>query len=521
MTPPRSSRRATGLAAILGVGAFALARSCRRRRRRRSERRRRCRSRGPTATPPSTRPTRASPTTRPPTSTWSPGRAPRGAGPRSSAACRRGAPPSAPSCRISDMGPPERRGFGGQEPAVAYNVRTNEYLVVWHGDDDAGPLVDDEFEIFAQRLSAGGAEVGRQRPADLRHGAERRHGLLGPESRRSPTTRPATSTSSPGRGTTTPGRSSTTSTRSSCQRLSATGARSAPTTGGSPTWARRRHDLLGRATRPSPTTRRANQYLVAWDGDDDTGPLVDGEDEVFVQRLAANGVEEGAERPARSRTWDPTATPVVRRRGPEPGLQPGERRVPGRLGGRRRHRRARSSDEVEIFVQRLAATGAEVGDERPADLPDGPGRRHHVRRARTPAWRSAPRATSTWWPGRRRTTPGRCSTRRSRSTRSGSARTGPRSGTTTCASPRWAWTATHRATASSAAVAYGSQANEYLIAWDGDTTVAPLVNDESEVYARRFGAGAPVASAVCKVLPPVPPPTPGDPATSRSRPASS
>ena len=63
------------------------------------------------------------------------------------------------------------------------------------------------------------------------------------------------------------------------------------------------------------------------------------------------------------------------------------------------------------------------------------------------------------------------------------------------------------------ALAYGSQANEYLIAWHGDTTVAPRVNDEFEVYARRFGAGAPVAgaSAVCKVLPPVPPPSPGDP----------
>ena len=63
------------------------------------------------------------------------------------------------------------------------------------------------------------------------------------------------------------------------------------------------------------------------------------------------------------------------------------------------------------------------------------------------------------------------------------------------------------------ALAYGSQANEYLIAWDGDTTVAPRVNDEFEVYARRFGAGAPVASAsaVCKTLSPVPPPSPGDP----------
>ena len=66
-----------------------------------------------------------------------------------------------------------------------------------------------------------------------------------------------------------------------------------------------------------------------------------------------------------------------------------------------------------------------------------------------------------------------------------------------------------------ASVAYGSRANEYLIAWEGDTSVPPLVNDKSEIYARRFGAGTALANAVCKVLPPVPPPTPGDPADIR------
>ena len=58
------------------------------------------------------------------------------------------------------MGPPAAAGFGAEDPAVAYNARRNEYLVVWSGDDDTGPLVNDEFEIFAQRLTAGGDEVG-------------------------------------------------------------------------------------------------------------------------------------------------------------------------------------------------------------------------------------------------------------------------------------------------------------------------------------------------------------------------
>jgi hypothetical protein len=60
------------------------------------------------------------------------------------------------------------------------------------------------------------------------------------------------------------------------------------------------------------------------------------------------------------------------------------------------------------------------------------------------------------------------------------------------------------------AIALSTRANEYLIAWHGDPD-PPQANDEFEVFARRFGAGAPSAGAVCKALPPPPPPSPGDP----------
>ena len=44
---------------------------------------------------------------------------------------------------------------------MAYNAADNEYLVVWMGDDNVGGLVDNEYEIFGQRLDAAtGAEVG-------------------------------------------------------------------------------------------------------------------------------------------------------------------------------------------------------------------------------------------------------------------------------------------------------------------------------------------------------------------------
>ncbi len=66
--------------------------------------------------------------------------------------------------RISDMGPdtgPTAANFDAYNPAVTYNNSTNEYLVAWSGDD----TTDDEFEIFGQRISAAGAEVG---PNDFR-----------------------------------------------------------------------------------------------------------------------------------------------------------------------------------------------------------------------------------------------------------------------------------------------------------------------------------------------------------------
>src|SRR6266542_6659011 len=59
--------------------------------------------------------------------------------------------------RISFMGPDGDTRFGASFPAVAYNSRNNEYLVVWSGDD----VTDNEFEIFAQRINAAtGAQIG-------------------------------------------------------------------------------------------------------------------------------------------------------------------------------------------------------------------------------------------------------------------------------------------------------------------------------------------------------------------------
>lgn len=61
--------------------------------------------------------------------------------------------------RISDMGPDGDAAYDALNPAVAYNSIDNNYLVVWEGDDTPGDLVEGEMEIFGQILSANGSEV--------------------------------------------------------------------------------------------------------------------------------------------------------------------------------------------------------------------------------------------------------------------------------------------------------------------------------------------------------------------------
>jgi hypothetical protein len=62
--------------------------------------------------------------------------------------------------RISNMGPDDDTNYTGSHPAVAVNPSNGEYLVVWHGEDNTPPLVDNELEIFGQRLTAAGTEIG-------------------------------------------------------------------------------------------------------------------------------------------------------------------------------------------------------------------------------------------------------------------------------------------------------------------------------------------------------------------------
>ncbi|NJN44407.1 MAG: hypothetical protein HC806_06605 [Anaerolineae bacterium] len=131
--------------------------------------------------------------------------------------------------RISDMGPNGDLNFQPMGiPAVAYNSTNNEYLIVWVSDDNTSPLINGEIEVFGQRINAAtGAEVGTNdfRISDMGTNGDVFFGVTSV------------------------------------------------------------------AVVYNPTN---NEYLVIWAGDDNTSPLVNGELEIFGQRLnASNGAEIG------------------------------------------------------------------------------------------------------------------------------------------------------------------------------------------------------------------------------------
>lgn len=65
--------------------------------------------------------------------------------------------------RISDLGDDGDANFGPPFRAssdVAHSDSANEYMVVFAGDDNRGDLIDEQFQVFGQRISADGAELG-------------------------------------------------------------------------------------------------------------------------------------------------------------------------------------------------------------------------------------------------------------------------------------------------------------------------------------------------------------------------
>ena len=150
---------------------------------------------------------------------------------------RTGARGGANDFRISDMGPDGNANFAAYAAGRGLQRRRQRVPRRLGRRRQHRPAVDNETEIFGQRLDAPRRRGRRERLPHLRHGAGRQRRTSTPTSRPWPTTPPTTSTSSSGTATTTPTRSSTRRSRSSASGSTATGARPAPTTSASPTWA--------------------------------------------------------------------------------------------------------------------------------------------------------------------------------------------------------------------------------------------------------------------------------------------
>jgi len=331
--------------------------------------------------------------------------------------------------RLSDMGPDGDANYDAAEPGVTYNGQANEYLVVWDGDDNTAPLVDNESEIFGQRLSAAGAEVGTNdfRLSDVGTDGNTSFSAFNP----------------------------------------------AVAYGG-----------------------QANEYLVIWEADEDTPPLANEEYEIYGQRLSAAGAEVG------------TNDFRVSDMGPD-----GDASYSGAYGAVAYNGQANEylvvwqgdhntaplvDNENEIFGQRLSAAGTEVGtnDFRVSDVgPDGT----VSYEASEPAVTNGGQANEylVVWHGDDDTAPLGDNEREIFGQRLSAA--GAQLDANDFRISQMGPDGNVNFAAVNTAVTYNGQANEYLVAWRGDTDASPQVDNEAEIWARRSGAGPPLIAGPCTI----------------------
>lgn len=393
--------------------------------------------------------------------------------------------------RVSDMGPDGTAAYAPfDSPGVAYNATADEYLVVWASDDDAGTVVDGDYEIFGQRLSAGGAQTGANdfRISDLGpDGTVGSYGAFDPSVAHDPVNDQYLVV---WRGLDDP---TSNGPEIFGQRLTAAGVEGGandfrisdmgpdgdpasglyfalhPSVAHNPVndrflvvWAgvdttlgpggdfevfAQQLDRAGAeigsndlrvsdmgpdgdpfydAFAPSVAhDPRGNQWLVAWQGDDDTAPLVDGEAEIFGQRLSAAGAPIGAN-DVRISDMGPDGNTAYAAVGAGVAYSPGADRFQVVWSGD--DGTAPLVDgEFEVFGQSLDAVGAPAGpnDVRISDMgPDG--------------------------------------------------------------------NAAYGANAPSVAAGAGDR---LLVVWRGDDDTGPLVDDEFEIFGRVLGSPPPAAAA--------------------------
>jgi len=386
--------------------------------------------------------------------------------------------------RLSDMGPDGDVNYGAWYPAAAYNSTANEYLVVWHGDDDTGPLVDEELEIFGQRVAATGAEIGANdfRLSDMGPDGDANCGAGIPAVAYNSTEDEYLVVWSGDDGT---GGLVDEEYEIFGQRVSAaTGAEIG---------ADFRLSDMGPdgdanydAGVPAVAYNSAgNEYLVVWNGDDDTGPLVDEELEIFGQRVAATGAEIGANDfrlsdmgPGGDASYDARHPAVAYNSTDDEYLVVWEGDDDTGL---------LVDEELEIFGQLVdAATGAEIGsDFRLSDMgPDGDA--NYDASSPAVAYNSAEDEYLVVWYGDDDTgalVDGEFEVFGQRVSVTG-AEIGANDFRLSDMGPDG-----HAYyDAFSPAVAYNSAGNEYLVVWESDDDTGALAIEEHEIFGQRVSA---------------------------------
>jgi hypothetical protein len=388
--------------------------------------------------------------------------------------------------RISDMGPDGNADYHAFSAAVAYNQAVNEFLVVWSGDDGTAPLVDGEFEIFGQRLDgATGAEIGTDfRISDMGPEGDPAYDAHEPAVAYSPSSRQylvvwyADDTLVDNEfevfGQRLDGATGT-PVGSNDFRISDMGP------DGDTSYSPFGPDVAFGST--------ANQFLVVWVSDDDTAPLVDNELEVFGQLInAVDGSEVGAD--FRISDMGPDGDPGYDAFRPTLAYNPiGNEFLVVWAGDD--NAAPLVDDEYEVFGQRLeGSTGTPVGsnDFRLSDMgPDGDAAYSALRP--TVAYSPLGNEFLVVWYGDDGTAPlvdGEFEIFGQRV----DAVFGGERGQNDMRLSDMGPDGDPDYDALFPGVAYGTAGNEYLVVWEGDDDIAPLVEGEHETFGQRWALPA-------------------------------
>ena len=272
-----------------------------------------------------------------------------------------GAEVGANDFRISDMGPDGDIDFDARSPAIAYDGDRNQYLVVWEGDDDAGTLVDGETEIFGQRVDAlTGAELGSGdfRISDMGPDGDPLWDAQKPAVAYNPVNREFLVVWS---GEDDAAGLANGEFEIYAQRIAAATGAEIGTNDFRISDMGPDGDPLFDALDPSVAFNAAgDEYLVVWAADDLAGTQVEGETEIFGQRLAgATGAEIGTN-DFRITDVGPDGDPLWDAAVPQVAYNPAGAEylvvfaAEDNIG-------LLANGEFEIYGQRLGAAGAQIG----------------------------------------------------------------------------------------------------------------------------------------------------------------